>query len=192
MASSPGEVPKPLSRKLGQYLSLQPLSLFELPVHPDFRDDASHQRSTLQSFLSHVLTDAFQFDLDNGWTILGAPEFKNDGSAVKVEQRVKGEGRASWLARRSLHHIRDVSYSEMDKLLAQDHCRLEAAYTPSVYDANELLKWNSEELKKAAAELKPEWMIEKIQMSSKSYIWHTIKRDVDHDFQVNYYSTNVT
>jgi hypothetical protein len=174
MASGPGAVPKPLARKPGQYLSLRPFSLLELPAHPEFVDDTSHQRSTLPLFLAHVLTDAFQFDLDNDWTILGAPELKMDGTTVKVEQRVKGEGRASWLARRSLHHTRDVSYSEMDNVLAQDHCRLEAAYTPSVYDANELLVWDSEELKQAVAELKPEWRIEKIQMSSKLYLWHML------------------
>lgn len=86
----------------------------------------------------------------------------------KVEQRVKGQGRNVWLARKSYHPAQEVGYQELDVLLAQDHAKKEADYTPSVFDANELLKWDAQVLSETVKEMKPEWRVEAVQISCKS------------------------
>lgn len=137
--------------------------------HSEFTPDATPQSNNLVSFLSHVLTEALQVDFENGWTSHGT--WRRQGTStdidVNVEQRVKGKGKNSWLARRSHHNVLDVEYLELDELLSQDHARKEAEYTPSVYDANELLKWKSQELEQAVAQLNPEWRVKSVQMSGK-------------------------
>ena len=87
---------------------------------------------------------------------------------VLAEQRVKTmRDNTTWLARTSYHVESDVKYAELDELLSQEHSLNEARYTPSVYDANELLAWSSEDLRMAVGELRREFSIQRVQMSSK-------------------------
>jgi hypothetical protein len=68
---------------------------------------------------------------------------------VLVDRRIKPMNNAMWVARTSTHSEAYVKFSELGELLSQDHSRNEAVYTPSVYDANELLSWDREDLLKA-------------------------------------------
>lgn len=86
---------------------------------------------------------------------------------VSVDLRVKVTNKMAWITRRSYHLESDVKYSELDDLLSQDHSRNEARYTPSVYDANELLTWSHEDLEKAVNELNRDGRIQSIEMSGK-------------------------
>jgi hypothetical protein len=168
-----------------QYLELRPLCLHELPPHVETTGGSAIRGPTLASFLKAALTEAYQNDFDSHAWISGGqypPEDRlevimpplSTGESdpeicvpVQVEKRAKGNTSSAWLARRSYHHVRSVAYSELDLLLAQDHCRKEAQYTPSVFDANELLKWDAKDLQKAVEELNPDWRIATVQMSSK-------------------------
>ncbi|KAH7391776.1 hypothetical protein BKA66DRAFT_26427 [Pyrenochaeta sp. MPI-SDFR-AT-0127] len=84
---------------------------------------------------------------------------------VSVDLRVKVMNKVAWVARRSYHLDSDVKYSELDNLLSQDHSRNEARYTPSVYDANELLAWSAEDLDKAVRDINRDGIIQRVQMS---------------------------
>ncbi|KAL1793344.1 hypothetical protein ACET3X_008326 [Alternaria dauci] len=68
---------------------------------------------------------------------------------VLVEKRVKDLNQATWAVRTSTHSDTHVKFSELADVLAKDHSRNEAIYTPSVFDAIELLKWDHEELLEA-------------------------------------------
>lgn len=165
-----------------QYLDIHPLCLHELPVHEDLADGRTGHVRTLAEFLNAVLAEAYQFELEgDAWTFHGrypqdkiqlsvSMPGKSSGSPdvsvpIRVEQRVKGADSSSWLARRSDHQEQHVSYAELDTLLSQDHCRKEGQYDPSVFDANELIQWNEQDLQNAVSELKPEWQIDGVQMS---------------------------
>jgi|TARA_R110002003_G_scaffold13_3_gene843 hypothetical protein len=86
---------------------------------------------------------------------------------VDVDQRVKGTSSSAWLARRSHHSAEHVDYHELDTTLAQDHCRKEGDYDASVFDANELLKWDAADLKKVLPVLNLDWKVTNLQMASK-------------------------
>lgn len=170
-----------------QYLDIHPLCLHELPAHAELSDGRTGHVRTLTEFIVGVLAEAYQFELDgNAWRIHGHyaedKEFLSvsmpPGSSkltkssdinvpIRVEQRVNGTDSSAWLARRSDHEERHMSYTELDTLLAQNHCGKEGQYDPSVFDANELIHWNEHELQKTVAELKPEWRIDGLQMSCK-------------------------
>jgi hypothetical protein len=168
-----------------RYLDLQPICVHELPPHVDTTNiNASHGR-TLVEFLNGVLAEAFEVDFDGeAWTPLGQypsgkcidvimppipgiQQERDISVPCVVNKRANGTTKSAWLARTSEHYNLEIDYSELDALLARDHCGQEADYTPSVFDANELLKWGEEDLKRAVAELKPEWRVETVQMSSE-------------------------
>jgi len=174
---------RPPSSTPRQYLNLEALCLHELPLHDDLDGHEGTQQPTLAVFLNSVLSEAYGIDFDDGtWSHHG--KFPSANSCVKVDmppsqshggkvvsfevdKRVKGETSSAFLARRSYHDKLDVSYPELDAILAQDHCRKEAEYDPSVFDGNELLKWNEEDLQTVVTDLKPEWKVKSVQMSSE-------------------------
>lgn len=174
----------PTAKTSRQYLDIQPIRLYELPTH-ETSNGSANQGPSLAAFLTSVLTQAFQVDFDgDAWISHGQfPSSRPDhvkmpplsGTAsgteisvpVHVEKKANGKTSSAWLARTSNHSAQDVGYSELDTLLSQDHCCKEAEYTPSVFEANQLLKWNEEDLQRAVAELKPEWNVKSVQMSSK-------------------------
>jgi hypothetical protein len=139
----------------------------------------------LATFLNSVLREAYEINFDgDAWMSHGRfpgarPDYVKmpplSGTAsdpdinvlVHVDKRAMGKDSSAWLARKSNHSALDIAYSELDILLAQDHCRREAEYTPSVLEANQLLKWDEEELQRAVAESKSEWNVKSVQMSSK-------------------------
>ena len=88
--------------------------------------------------------------------------------SISVNQKVKKQGKDIWCARTSHHFERDVKYSELDNLLSRDHSRNEARYTPSVYDANELLTWNAQSIDEAISKLGQKHHLQDVQLSSKS------------------------
>jgi hypothetical protein len=168
-----------------RYLDLQPICVHELPPQADTTEiNASHER-TLAGFLNGVLAEAYEVDFDgDAWTSLGqypsgncidvimppmpgSQQDRDISVPCVVNKRANGTTKSAWLARTSEHYNLEIDYLELDGLLASDHCRQEADYTPSVFDANELLKWNQEDLQRAVTELKPEWRVETVQMSSE-------------------------
>jgi hypothetical protein len=177
---------KPGAEAALRYLDLQPLCVHELPAHVDTTDGNASQERTLAGFLNGVLAEAYEVDFDDGevWTPLGqypsgkciniimpplpsSPATQEISVPCMVDKRANGTTKSAWLARKSEHSNLDIDYFELDALLAQDHCRKEAEYTPSVFDANELLKWDEEGLHKVVAGLKPEWRVKTVQMSSE-------------------------
>ncbi|CAO2648904.1 Nn.00g098530.m01.CDS01 [Neocucurbitaria sp. VM-36] len=84
---------------------------------------------------------------------------------ISVERRLRTTDRATWLTRTSFHLETDVKYSELDDLLSHEHSRNEARYTPSVYDANELLTWSPQDLEKAVVDLHHGYNVQGVQMS---------------------------
>ncbi|KAH8731469.1 hypothetical protein GQ44DRAFT_604193 [Phaeosphaeriaceae sp. PMI808] len=175
---------KSLASAPRQYLNLEPLCIHELPPHAEISQHQGSPEATLAGFITSVLGEAYRLDFeDASWSDHGTYPPKGnhtsvtmpslstarDGSdtniSITVEKWAKGNGSSAWLGRRSYHAACEIDYPELDTLLAQNHCRKEAEYTPSIYDAHELLKWDAEDLKKAVAELKPEWGVTKIQIS---------------------------
>jgi hypothetical protein len=168
-----------------RYLDLHPVCLHELPPHPDTADGSTGQGRTLGEFLNGVLVEAFEVQFDGDvWTPQGTypsgkqidvtmPPLSNSTSAQDISvpcvvaKQANGTTKSAWLARTSEHSSLQIDYSELDTLLAHDHCRKEAEYTPTVFDANEILKWSEEDLQKAVANLKPEWRVTTIQMSGE-------------------------
>ena len=177
-------VVEPRSNAL-RWMDMQPIHLNELPPHPDIPAESTTSGLTLSAFLNSALTEAYEINLDSDeWISHGRwpgarPDYVKmpplSGTAseldinvlLHVEKRALGKDSTAWLARKSNHSALDIRCSELDTLLAQDHCRKEAEYTPSVLEANEILKWSAEDLEKAVAELKPEWKAKSVQMSSK-------------------------
>jgi hypothetical protein len=182
-APSGGDIIAKSSRR---YLDIQPIRLYELPLHGDNSNGDINQGPTLAAFLKSVLTEAYQIHFDgDDWIPHGTfpsappgevrmPPLPGTTSAAEksvpfqVDKKANGKNSSAWLGRTSYHSAQDIAYSELDTLLSQDHCRKEAEYTPSVFEANQLLKWSEEELQKAVADLKPEWKVKRVQMSSKS------------------------
>lgn len=178
---------RPPNNAFRQYLNLEALCLHELPPHVDLSQYKGSEEPTLGRFLASVLTEAYQIDFDdNTWSHDGkvppsgkrinvsmpplGPASQSAGDRdvpVEVDKRVKGETNSAFLARSSRHHVDDIDYLELDTTLAQDHCGKEAQYDPSIFDGSQLLKWDVEELQRAVAELKPEWKVKGVQMSSK-------------------------
>ncbi|KAF2033792.1 hypothetical protein EK21DRAFT_31620, partial [Setomelanomma holmii] len=173
------------------YLDLQPLCIHELPQHGELARvhhkldlNGPENEVTFKGFLDSVLSETYniQWD-DNTWSHHGT--YPSEGNGIKVtmpagsstvssqnievpvdvDQRIKGNGKSAWLARRSLHSAQHLNYQELNTVLAQDHCRVEGEYDPSIFDANELLKWKAEDLSKVLPLLNPEWKIDNVQMA---------------------------
>jgi hypothetical protein len=178
---------KSLDDRARQYLNVEPLCLHELPPHVLLHADGIRYGNKTADFLNGVLAEAFQVDLDdNSWSPEGIvpptgrriyitmPALGSTSSStpdqdvpVQVEKRVKGQTKSAFLARRSYHDELDIEYSELDTILSQNHCGEEAQYDPSVFDANELFKWPTEDLQDVVRDLKPEWRVKQVQMSSE-------------------------
>jgi hypothetical protein len=175
---------KPGAETRLRYLDLHPICLHELPSHPDTADVGPSRGPTLGEFLNGVLVEAFEVQFDgDAWTphgefphgkdiyvsmpALREPKNIQLDHDIRVPCEVKKQVNGTWLARTSEHSASQIRYSELDSLLAQDHCRKEAEFTPSVFDANELLRWSEADLKKAVADLRPEWQVKSVQMSSE-------------------------
>jgi hypothetical protein len=165
-----------------QYLNLEALCLHELPPHQDLTGHQNHSAPSLAGFLQAVLAEAYQVDFDdNTWIDHG--KYPSSGSIsvmmpgvnsapdkdvrIEVDKRVKGKTSSAFLARRSLHHEDDVEYVELDAALSQDHCAIEAKYDPSIFDGNQILEWGTGDLQKSVQDLKPEWGVQCVQMSSE-------------------------
>jgi hypothetical protein len=155
-----------------QYLNLRRLTSFELPPHPSFvKTVASNHSTSLVQFFNDLFTEVQQIDYDQGFIERGKWKPKNGSIAipplvsskdgdlkvpisvpVSVDKRIKPMDNANWLARSSKHNDAHVTLSELGELLCHDHSCKEAVYTPSVYDANELLSWDEADLLKALRE----------------------------------------
>ena len=163
-----------------QYLSLEALCLHELPPHQDLGPHQSSQ--SLAGFLQDVLAEAYAVDFDgNEWVqcrkypssgsisvvMPGATSAQDKSIRIEVDKRVKGSTSSAFLARRSFHQEVELDYVELDAALSQDHCAIEAKYDPSIFDGNRLLEWSAEDLQKAVQDIKPEWRVQRVQMSSE-------------------------
>lgn len=168
-----------------RYLGLSRLSRHELPPHTDFSDVESDHKITLVQFLNDVFREIQREDFNTGFQEKGSKSTEDgfvnmpqlppvQASAtsgqsrkvdLKVDQRIKETPEGNWLARRSLHYESDVKLSELDDLISLNHSQNEANYTPDLYDANELLKWDHDELQKAASNSKHAHNFGSIEMS---------------------------
>jgi hypothetical protein len=200
-APSGGDIVAKTSRR---YLDIQPIRLYELPLHGDTSNDNTNQGPTLATFLNSVLTEAYQINFDgDNWISHGTfpsappgevrmPPLPGTASAAEksvpfqVDKKANGRTSSAWLGRTSYHSAQDIAYSELDTLLSQDHCHKEAEYTPSVFEANQLLKWSEEELQRAVADLKPEWKVKRVQMSSKSKLFLLLDYVIRHRNRLAY------
>ena len=151
----------PTSGPARKYLTLGPLKKLDLPHHPSYDNASSDHHVTLAQFLDNILNEVQRINFDEGFEKRGTwspdnghvmmPPLNATGSSdmvpvpVSVEKRIKCLNQASWMARTSTHSNDHVKFSELGDLLAKDHSRNEAAYTPSVFDAVELLRWDPEE-----------------------------------------------
>jgi hypothetical protein len=174
--------------QIRQYLSLKRLTKVELPHHPSFEMTVASDHSTsLVQFFNELFTEVQQIDLDQGfkergkWSpkdgIVTMPPLVSSKDSdsklpipvpVSVDKRIKAMNNANWLARRSAHSDAHVKLSELGELLCHDHSRNEAVYTPSVYDANELLCWDQDHLLEALRESTHGDKINSVEMSSTS------------------------
>ncbi|CAN9392204.1 unnamed protein product [Alternaria sp. RS040] len=148
-----------------QYLNLNPLKKLDLPHHQAYNNAASDHNVSLVHFLDSLFSEVRRIQFDEGfdnrgtWSPdsgnvmmppLNATESNDEIPVpVSVEKRIKDLNQAKWAVRTSTHSNTHVKFSELGDLLAKDHSRNEATYTPSVFDAIELLKWDHEELLKA-------------------------------------------
>ena len=155
----------PTSGPARKYLTLGPLKKLDLPHHPSYDNASSDHHVTLAQFLDNILNEVQRINFDEGFEKRGTwspdnghvmmPPLNATGSSdmvpvpVSVEKRIKDLNQASWMARTSIHSNAHVKFSELGDLLAKDHSRNEAAYTPSVFDAVELLRWDPEEASRA-------------------------------------------
>ena len=157
----------PTSGPARKYLTLKPLKKLDLPHHPSHDNASSDHHVTLAQFLDDILNEVQGINFDEGFEKRGTwspdnghvmmPPLNATGNSdmvtvpVSVEKRIKDLNQASWMARTSTHSNAHVRFSELGDLLAKDHSRNEAAYTPSVFDAVELLRWDPEEALRAVS-----------------------------------------
>jgi hypothetical protein len=171
-----------------QYLNLRRLTRIELPHHPSFvKTVASNHSTSLAGFFNDLFTEVQQINFDQGFiergkwkpkdgSITMPPlDFSKDSDSkvpisvpVSVDKRIKPMNNANWLARTSKHSDAHVTLPELGELLCHEHSRNEAVYTPSVYDANELLSWDEADLLKALRESNHGDKINSVEMSSTS------------------------
>jgi hypothetical protein len=170
-----------------QYLTLKPLKKLDLPHHPAYDNAASDHNVSLVQFLDNLFSEVRGIDWDKDFENRGTWSSEkghvmmpptnatesNDAVAVpvSVEKRIKDLNQAKWAVRSSTHSNTHVEFSELGDLLAKDHSRNEAIYTPSVFDALELLKWDHEELLKAVQQSVHREEIHSVEMFSEIPIW---------------------
>jgi hypothetical protein len=193
-----------------QYLNLKPLKKLDLPHHPSYDNASSDHNVNLVQFLDNLFSEVQRIDFDEGVEKRGIWSPKNghvmmpplnimessdaNPVPVSVEKRIKDVNQASWSGRTSFHSDVHVKFSELSDLLAKDHSRNEAAYTPSVFDAVELLRWNDGELLNAlqqsahqqkihSAEMFSTVLIEYVACPSELLLTYCSIPNVPHDAQ---------
>lgn len=168
-----------------RYLDLKRLEKLDLPYHPSYENTATEHRISLVAFLNSLFAEVEQVSFDENakecgvWTsekgsVMMPP--LNTGSSTSAEpipvpvsakKRIITLHQGRWLARTSTHSDAHVEFEELGHLLAREHSRNEAAYTPSVFDAVELLAWSREDLQRALQESEYRETIHGVEMSSK-------------------------
>ena len=148
---------------LGRLVRMRALKIEELPAHPDL---ASQQSSApdLQSFVSEALAEAETFvthywrnkfqvkDANKQSPPSTAPVklFSHDVKGPYLPKEVEdgGAGVEHWFARESIHQneAKDgtASWQEFDHGLRVDHSQHEKDYTPDVFDAHEVMNWDTQ------------------------------------------------
>jgi hypothetical protein len=201
---------------LRRYLTLKPLNKLDLPHHPSYDNASSDHHVSLAHFIDNVFSEQQTIDFDEAFEKRGTwspksghvmmPPLNATGSSdeiavpISVEKRIKDVNQASWMARTSRHSDTHVKISELGDLLAKDHSRNEAAYTPSVFDAVELLRWDPEDLLRAgklsahaeeihSVEMFSEFLIEYVAFPFKSLLTRRSIPNVPHDAQGRWYES---
>jgi hypothetical protein len=174
------------SHPVRRYLDLKRLGKLDLPHHPLYENSASDHGPSLADFFNSLLTEIEQIDFDkdakecgvwtpkNGNVMMPLLNTAGESEAypvpISVKKRILTINQDRWLARTSTHRDSHVKFSELASLLAQDHSRNECVYTPSVFDAVELLTWDRGDLLAALRESKHGGRIHGVEMSSKLHI----------------------
>ena len=153
---------------LGPLVRLRPLKVTELPAHPDLASlQTSGTSPELHTFVKDVLSEASTF-----MTAYLPAKFSTKSeakpsppstaqvqllsheiptSAIPQQARVSdstGATAESWFARTSLHQNQKVEgtadWAEFESGLLDNHSQHEMEYTPDVYDAHQVLSWDTE------------------------------------------------
>ncbi|EMD90935.1 hypothetical protein COCC4DRAFT_60247 [Bipolaris maydis ATCC 48331] len=164
-----------------RYLCLKRLEKLDLPYHPLYENAASDHRTSLVEFLNSLFTEIDQVDFDkdpkecgiwspqNGSVLMPPLNATGDNkelpAPISVKKRILTINQERWLARTSIHSDSHVKFSELAHLLAREHSRNECVYTPSVFDAVELLTWDREDLLTALRASKYRESIHNVEMS---------------------------
>ncbi|EUC35415.1 hypothetical protein COCCADRAFT_90863 [Bipolaris zeicola 26-R-13] len=151
-----------VSHSVRRYLGLKRLEKLDLPYHPLYENAASDHRTSLVEFFNSLFTEIEQVDFDKDpkecgiWSpqtrsVMMSPlnatgDSKELPVPISVKKRILTINQERWLARTSTHSDSHVKFSELAHLLAREHSRNEYVYTPSVFDAVELLTWGREDL----------------------------------------------
>ncbi|CAA9962354.1 DUF3074 domain containing protein [Pyrenophora teres f. maculata] len=150
-----------------QYLELNHLKKSELPHHPSYGNAASEHSVSLVQFFNSLFAEVQKINFDEDFKACGTwspktghvmmPPLEDTGGGeiavpISVEKRIKTVNGANWAVRTSYHSDAHVNFSELGELLAKNHSRNEALYTPSALDAVELLTWGKGDLAKALSE----------------------------------------
>ncbi|KAF2134027.1 hypothetical protein P153DRAFT_280301 [Dothidotthia symphoricarpi CBS 119687] len=170
-----------------KYLKLEPsLTFRQVPHHPEFPLPPEQHTVELAQFLKAVLKEAVSVDFDNDFAakapwndnaviMMPLPSGSEKSTTIRVEKKLMNEDKDQWLVRRSTHSELDVDFTELDELLRVEHSRNEMAYSPSVFDANMLLTWDSGALTEAASTFKEELVVRNVKMDIFQ-IFHTMHR----------------
>ncbi|USP79925.1 hypothetical protein yc1106_07199 [Curvularia clavata] len=196
-ADAPIAATKVMSHSLRRYLDLKRLEKFDLPHHPLYDNPASDHRISVVQFFNSLFTEIEQIDFDNNVKECGTwspkdgnvmmPPFGAVGNSqaipvpVSVKKRILTINQERWLARTSAHSDAHVKFSELAHLLAREHSRNEFVYTPSVFDAVELLTWDQADLLKALGESEHAGKIHSVEMSIFQ-MFHEMPKVAGHDF----------
>jgi hypothetical protein len=134
--------------KVDEILRLRGLAVTELPSHPELAEKQSKPVGALE-FIERALDEALTL-VDKA-----IPEsFKEHGqrtsppSAAKVRSFAGNypAGAEDWFFRSSVHKDEDAAgtatFSQFDDGLRKNHSTHEKAYTPNVFDANQILEWD--------------------------------------------------
>ena len=142
-------------------IRLLPHTIDSLPPHPALsptisaqnNGEAPHQPDRLLSFARTLLAEAVAFTDDYLPREFTSKSLKPSPPATaKVEllehiRRQRGN-EETWFARRSIHADRaapgTATFAELDAGLRHEHSLHEMQYTPDVFDAHEVLSWDSE------------------------------------------------
>lgn len=142
-------------------IRLLPHTVNSLPIHPALAPTISAQNNgeapqdpdRLLNFAQNLLAEAIAFTDDYLPREFTSKSTKSSpGSSAKVEllehTRNKSGNEETWFARRSRHvdqaESGTATFAELDAGLRHEHSLHELQYTPDVFDAHEVLSWDSE------------------------------------------------